>query len=760
MSGVSFSSASNPLRRQAICAVLCAAALLAGVWWHALADIEHMREAALSSWEARQSSIAGHIAQVASLDMANAPEDGQSLTESLSRTLRKIQGLTPSSPQSQLFIWTRQGLLHDRRITEPPALDLEQTVARQTRLGGRNLHLLEKAVQDATDGRGRYSWSGTSPMELVSWVSVRLPGDTWTIFLSTPEHFVLKSSGINALTRRNLVASLVACLAILAGLGLLLRELRRRSQADLAARHVQAALDEAQSMAGQLAVALEEMPLAQAVLDAKGHILRANRHFRTATDAVWRTPPAGHALAELPGWNEHEAALHQAQAEAQQQGHASVELSLPGAGSQQRSYELNFSALRQAQASPERPRQLPLGPALLLSMQDVTEARQLSALLLESRSLLEHRVLERTEELARANRRTEESRRRLQALLDNMPDIAWLKDAGGRYISVNIPFAHSLGLESPTQIAGRHDHTLLSAEEIRFTRDIDQVIIASRTSHRVEQPYEIPGLGTRWHEVIRTPIFDDAGLVVGIVGIARDMTERRQMLEELRRSEAELRRLNRLLLSSQEEERTRIGQELHDSIGQMLTGIKWLLERAKLSLGRGKGTLAARTALADVVPMVQRTEEELARVLLALRPKVLDDLGLVAAVQSMCREFEQGNPKMRLVLRITAQEALIAPEVRTTVFRLLQEALNNVARHSAATRMVVWLGTRNGRLVLHVGDNGRGFDARVENPGLGLHNFANRASYAGGACALRTRPGVGTALRFEFPLTAEPEADG
>jgi hypothetical protein len=346
----------------------------------------------------------------------------------------------------------------------------------------------------------------------------------------------------------------------------------------------------------------------------------------------------------------------------------------------------------------------------------------------------------------------EKARRRTQALLDNMADIAWLKDAAGRYISVNAPFAASLGLREPQDVAGLMDSSVLPAEGAWLARTIDQQVIHSRKPNKVDQPIAIPGEGLRWHEVIRTPILDEAGLVVGIVGIARDMTEHRKMMDELKTSEAELRRLNRLLLSSQEEERSRIGRDLHDSVGQLLTGIKWLVESAKLALGKGKAAESARLALDKVVPMVQRTEEELASVLLALRPKVLDELGLVAALHSMCREFQQGHPGMRLVQRVAPEDVPLPPELRTAIFRLVQEALNNVSRHSGATKVVLILRREGETLTLRVGDNGRGFNAFAEHPGLGLHNFQNRSSYAGGTYTVHTRPGTGCALHFTFPL--------
>lgn len=733
--------------------------LIAGVWLHAYIGTGQTRALALRNWEARQDDIVHLLARQISQDVLLSAKRGQTISGTLRDYLTRL-GETPlPSPHSQLFLWTRRGVLYDQRTEDPTTRELAAIVARQTQLGAYNLAALATAAQDATDGNARYTWSGNFGPERVSWASVRLPDETWTIFLSTPEETIYVAAGIQDALRDDYILAGSSTFIILIALGLLLRALRTQSSVLSWAQHAEGTVAHSRCVADQLSTAFDDTPVPQVLLNAQGLVLRANRFFRTGMDVGWVEPPVDFALETLPGWGEQAALLHRLMRQALEEGGGEDEISLPGAGGQLRRYTLRINASRQAGTvtaftGKERPEER----TLLLCLFDITENRLLSALLEESRSLLEHRVLERTEDLARANRRLEDSRRRMQALLDNMPDIAWLKDATGRYISVNAPFAESLGLDGPTKIAGLIDSALLSPEETQFTREVDQRVIMERKPIRLEQPYNIPGQGTRWHEVIRTPIFDEAGLVVGIVGIARDMTERRAMLQELEKSEAELRRLNQLLLSSQEEERTRIGQELHDSIGQMLTGIKWLVERARLTLGEGEDTKELGNVLAEIVPMVQRTEEELARVLLALRPKVLDELGLVAAVQSMCREFEQGNPRLTLRVMLAVDEVRLAPEVRTTVFRVLQEALNNTARHSQASRVIVRLSSREDILVLHVGDNGCGFDSTAAAAGIGLHNFANRAAYAGGTFRLRTKLGAGTALRFTFPLVPSGSA--
>ncbi len=748
-----------------------AAALLGLIWWHAALSIQQMRERALDYWNARQADLAGLLALEASSDFNAGLEAGLTqgrLEELLTQKLRQYR---PLGGQAQVFVWSRQGPLFDSRLERAHPDGLAALLKNQESHGAQGLDQLAEAVAQGGRGKANYQWNPASGPELVCWESIRLPAGTWTIFVSTPQAAVLKSERIKSRVRNAHAAATLASLIPLGAAWLRWVQRGRARKGQLAAEGAQDALRLATAQRARLAAVFESLPVPHAVLDREGNVHRANRAFRLLVALPPEHPPT--PLAALPGLAEGAPTLLAFLAESPMgaAGHAEVGLCEPAApagadgrnGQERRDgRERRYTAMLRPcppGASALAPQEAVSGPMTVLTLVDITELRQIERLLEESRALLEHRVRVRTEDLSRAARKVEDSRRRLQALLDNMPDIAWLKDVSGRYISVNVSFARSIGMENPADIAGKVDQHLLEPEEALFTREIDLKVVSSRQTQRVEQPYNLPGLGVRWHEVIRTPIFDEAGMVVGIVGIARDMTERRRMLQDLQDSEAELRRLNELLLSSQEEERTRIRQELHDSVGQLLTGIKWAVERAKLSMVRASAPQEAQSALADVVPMVQNTEEELSRILLALRPKALDELGLEAAAQSMCREFAKMHPEARVVTRIALDrqtEAALHPDIRTAAFRILQEALSNAGSHSAAGRVTVQLAVRAGWLRLAVGDNGRGFDPAERSPGLGLHNFQSRARYAGGTCAVHTKLGAGTVVVARLPAIPRP----
>ncbi|MGE5154150.1 MAG: PAS domain S-box protein [Bdellovibrio bacteriovorus] len=234
-----------------------------------------------------------------------------------------------------------------------------------------------------------------------------------------------------------------------------------------------------------------------------------------------------------------------------------------------------------------------------------------------------------------------------------------------------------------------------------------------------------------------------------VLGNVQDITERRRM-------EQEVQHLTARLLKVQEEERRRLARDLHDSLGQRLTGIKFLIEA---SLGppvpdeRRSGILRLRA----LIPAIQEAVEEVRRISTELRPSILDDLGLVATVGWHLREFAKLHPAVTVEPRLTALESDIPEGLRTPIYRIVQEATNNVAKHSGPCRLVVGLEDGEGRLRLLVSDDGVGFDPDARprngrNGGIGLGSMRERAELAGGSFSVRTAPGEGTTIEAEWPL--------
>ena len=198
--------------------------------------------------------------------------------------------------------------------------------------------------------------------------------------------------------------------------------------------------------------------------------------------------------------------------------------------------------------------------------------------------------------------------------------------------------------------------------------------------------------------------------------------------ELLARVEAQGRELARRTLAAQERERIRIARELHDEVGQTLTAVLWQLERGELAEA-GEGV---RGAVEEVREIARR-----------LRPEALDDLGLHSALAALTVRIQQSSG-VRVERAIEPSE--LTSEQELVVYRVTQEALTNVARHSGARTAEVRLARRGRSLVLEVADDGCGFDGPAA--GTGLRGMRERAALVGAALEVQSRPGAGTTVRL------------
>ena len=239
----------------------------------------------------------------------------------------------------------------------------------------------------------------------------------------------------------------------------------------------------------------------------------------------------------------------------------------------------------------------------------------------------------------------------------------------------------------------------------------------------------------------------------------RDEVGRRDEAERsLRSSQLELQALSERLMSAQEEERKRISQDLHDSVGQSLSAIKYSLERAQV-LARRQEISEAADGLEAAVARVQRVMDDVRGISMNLRPTLLDDLGAASAVRWLCREWHDVYHDIAVDADIEVSDTEIPTALGTTVFRAVQESLNNVARHSSARHVQVRMRLDAGTLSVTVADDGTGFtitgDVRrlVERPGLqGLRGLRERAERTGGRCEVASAPGRGTTVCLEWPV--------
>jgi PAS domain S-box-containing protein len=258
--------------------------------------------------------------------------------------------------------------------------------------------------------------------------------------------------------------------------------------------------------------------------------------------------------------------------------------------------------------------------------------------------------------------------------------------------------------------------------------------------------------GTRegWVNTWLVPFQKEKNRVQSILGISRDITERKKAEEELQNSQKELRALSARLQSVREEERAKIAREIHDDLGQALTSLK--LDSAWVM----KNLLPDQTALKDKLQAmgkrIDQTVRSVRRLSTELRPRILDDFGLVAALEWQAQEFEK-KTGLRCRFRSSLQRPDPDPDRSVAIFRIFQETLTNVVRHSGAQKVEAALRKEKKGLRLTIRDNGRGISEEEisRTKSLGLVGMRERAILFGGELTIQGKPGKGTTVILKIP---------
>ena len=349
-----------------------------------------------------------------------------------------------------------------------------------------------------------------------------------------------------------------------------------------------------------------------------------------------------------------------------------------------------------------------------------------------------------------------------QAMVENSPDPIIRYDREFRPTYLN-PAALRAGVLLTDTLAGKTATTGDSGaspeppgkvpepqeqEETRLHRLIDSVFASG-----VVEEYEIhlgSGHLPSYYNVRLCPELNRNGAVVNVLCITRDITKRKQAEETLTRSYEEIRQLSNHLQNIREEERSHIAREIHDELGQQLTVLKMDV------LGLGKklngGDAAVHGKIAGIIDLLDTTVRSVRRISSELRPALLYDLGLVAAIEWQLREFEKRSD-IKTVFMEPAEELKLPDPVKNGLFRIFQESLTNAGRHANATKIVVSLKQNNGQLILSVEDNGQGFDKDKigAKQTLGILGMKERCQMMGGNFEIRSVPAKGTVVIAAVP---------
>jgi PAS domain S-box-containing protein len=403
--------------------------------------------------------------------------------------------------------------------------------------------------------------------------------------------------------------------------------------------------------------------------------------------------------------------------------------------------------------------------------------------------LVRKRTIQHAEARADAERRAHEAERRqaiLEALLEHIPLGIALVDSPDLRVQALSRYAVDMIGVSDVDEKGSKPLTDLDLSLSDLWPDgsgllepIREAALGGKASLNHEEILNLRG-EDKIHVLISAgPVRDGSGNVTGAVAAWRDISELKRIEEELRgardnldlrvrqrtlelaetlqeleESREELKLLASQLLSAQEDERKRIAREIHDSIGSSLSAVKFYVEHVAAQLSKTHEVGEALTALSAAM---EQAIDESRRIMTDLRPSMLDDLGIVATIGWFCRGFRSIYSNMPVETDIRIEESQVPENLKIIIFRIIQEAMNNSAKHSGAGKISLSLSVEDKSILLHVSDNGIGFDraavASKEHCRFGLTSMRERAELSGGEFEIESGRGTGTQISVRWEVS-------
>ena len=384
---------------------------------------------------------------------------------------------------------------------------------------------------------------------------------------------------------------------------------------------------------------------------------------------------------------------------------------------------------------------------------------------------LEQRVNERTTELAAANeelkreiaerKRAEDALRqsedRVRLIIDTIPVMAWSLRPDGVVDFLNERWLDYAGLSFEQYI--ENPTGPIHPEDIPRVMEKWRADMAAGEPYEAEMRLQRADGEYRWFLVRTDPLRDQSGKIVKWYGVSTDIDDRKRAEEELKATTEQLRALSASLQSAKEDEGTRIAREIHDELGSGLTSLKWDLEDINRIVSNSAEQLklpALRKRVEAMIELTDATINTTRRISSELRPSILDDLGLVTAVEWQAGQFQD---RTGIICRFesSAPGVDLNQEKSTAVFRIFQEALTNVLRHARATKVDIRIRQQDGQFVLTVSDNGRGItEVEKSDPSsLGLLGMKERAYLVRGAIHIGRSEEGGTVITVQVPIARD-----
>jgi PAS domain S-box-containing protein len=360
----------------------------------------------------------------------------------------------------------------------------------------------------------------------------------------------------------------------------------------------------------------------------------------------------------------------------------------------------------------------------------------------------------------------------LENIINTSNDLIFVKDKELRTLVCNEAYSRLVGkrpedLVGKTDIENGWDPDYVKgnpSKDLNGYEPKDLAVLRGKTVHIIHD--EMLSCEGRHYifDTVKLPLRDPSGGIMGCLGMSRDITalvaanevvSKRQ--RELSAATSELRKLNAYLIKFREEERRKVAQEIHDELGQKLTAMNLGLYWAAEKVGSEAQTLGSQ--LQGLIQLNRDTIASVQGLAASLRPGVLDYNGLKAALKWLVAEQEKlRGPQLSLICDF--DEEVLGPEIGTAIFRLVQEALTNVLRHSRATQARVLLRQENNSLSISVTDDGIGIsqEAREKSTSFGIIGMRERVVELGGYISVRGEAGMGTSVAIDLPLAPKAGA--
>ncbi|HWB13567.1 MAG TPA: PAS domain-containing protein [Pirellulales bacterium] len=343
-----------------------------------------------------------------------------------------------------------------------------------------------------------------------------------------------------------------------------------------------------------------------------------------------------------------------------------------------------------------------------------------------------------------------ETERRFRSVIENTPAVVYVKDAMGKYLLINRAFEDISG-RARDEIVGRTDRDLFDAATADSLRKNDERVLRSGLPFQFEETVRLNG-AEKTYLSVKFPLPDARESPSALCGISTDINQRKHSEELLRSEQAFLKQLIR----AHEHDRQLMAYEIHDGLVQYMSASLMHLECvASECLAGEKKPLSSKSrgALELAMHLVRRSIGEGRRVMSGLRPPILDEAGIVLALSYLVAEqAAPGELQIDYQHRVSFER--LDPLLEGTIYRIVQEALTNIKRHSRSTTAEVKLLERGKLLYLEIRDWGIGFDtAQVSDDRFGLKGIRKRADLLGGHAKIVSKPGEGTRIIVDLPLT-------